>query len=293
MREVTPQVEIIAETKMDFEQLQSYLDTIGATEYDPQPAEADGESLVIAAGKTCYRSWQPGLNPNVTRTRNDAKEYIGNIIDTGHGSVLEHASVSFLIYNVSRVFTHELVRHRVGTAFSQESLRFVRLTDIDFWIPRILKDEDNDAGEGVALIKTVIEYLESAQEKLAKIYQIDERKSFAMKKKLTSAFRRIAPMGVATCIVFSMNLRTARHLIPLRTSRHSEEEIRLVFSQIAEILVERFPNVFQDFHFRRVSGYKEWYAENAAQPYDKSDYELRNLEQQIEKPEKPKKNGQE
>ena len=283
MKEVTPQVEIIAETKMDFEQLQSYLDSIGATEYDPRSAESDGESLVMAAGKACYRSWQPGLNPNVTRTRNDARDYIGNIIGTGHGSVLEHTSVSFLIYNVSRVFTHELVRHRVGTAFSQESLRFVRLADIDFWIPQVLRDEDNETGEGVALIKEAVEYLESVQERLAKIYQIDERKSFAMKKKLTSAFRRVAPIGLATCIVFSMNLRTARHLIPLRTSRHAEEEIRLVFSQIAEILVERFPHVFQDFHSRRIGGYKEWYAENAAQPYDKSDYELRNLERQIEK----------
>ena len=283
MKEVTPQVEIIAETKMDFEQLQSYLDSIGATEYDPRSAESDGESLVMAAGKACYRSWQPGLNPNVTRTRNDARDYIGNIIGTGHGSVLEHTSVSFLIYNVSRVFTHELVRHRVGTAFSQESLRFVRLADIDFWIPQVLRDEDNETGEGVALIKEAVEYLESVQERLAKIYQIDERKSFAMKKKLTSAFRRVAPIGLATCIVFSMNLRTARHLIPLRTLRHAEEEIRLVFSQIAETLVERFPHIFQDFHSRRIGGYKEWYAENAAQPYDKSDYELRNLERQIEK----------
>ena len=181
------------------------------------------------------------------------------------------------------MFTHELVRHRVGTAFSQESLRFVRLADIDFWIPQVLRDEDNETGEGVALIKEAVEYLESVQERLAKIYQIDERKSFAMKKKLTSAFRRVAPIGLATCIVFSMNLRTARHLIPLRTSRHAEEEIRLVFSQIAETLVERFPHIFQDFHSRRIGGYKEWYAENAAQPYDKSDYELRNLERQIEK----------
>ena len=87
-------------------------------------------------------------------------------------------------------------------------------------------------------------------------------------------------------------VRTARHLIPLRTSRHAEEEIRLVFSQIAEILVERFPHVFQDFHSRRVGGYREWYAENASQPYDKSDYELRNLERQIEKLESSEEHNQ-
>ena len=41
---------------MDFEQLQSYLDSIGATEFDPRSAESDGESLIMAAGKACYRS---------------------------------------------------------------------------------------------------------------------------------------------------------------------------------------------------------------------------------------------
>ena len=69
--------------------------------------------------------------------------------------------------------------------------------------------------KALPLIKEAVEYLESVQERLAKIYQIDERKSFAMKKKLTSAFRRVAPIGLATCIVFSMNLRTARHLHPI------------------------------------------------------------------------------
>lgn len=72
----------------------------------------------MAAGKAYYRSWQPGLNPNVTKTRDGAKGYIRNIIGTGHGSVLEHTPVSFLIYNVSRVFTHELVRHRGGELHS-------------------------------------------------------------------------------------------------------------------------------------------------------------------------------
>lgn len=277
MNPVKPKVKMIAETKLDTEQLGAYLDEIGATEYNPQQTESDGESLIMASGKGCYRSWGLGLNANVTRTRDDPKAYIGNIIGTGHGSVLEHASVSFMLYNISRVFSHEVCRHRVGTSISQESLRFVRLTDLGFWIPKVLEDKDNDLGEGVALIKETVEYLERVQQRLAEIYRIDAEQSFVMKKKLTSAFRRVAPIGLATCMVMSMNLRTARHLIQLRTSRHAEEEIRLVFSQIAELLREKFPNVFQDFHYRRVGGYKEWYAENASQPYDRSEYEYRQL----------------
>jgi len=60
--------------------------------------------------------------------RSDRREYFENLLRSAHGSVLEHAGYSFALRNVSRVFTHELVRHRAGSAFSQESLRYVRLT---------------------------------------------------------------------------------------------------------------------------------------------------------------------
>jgi hypothetical protein len=39
----------------------------------------------------CYRSWEPGLNPNVTKIRRDRKAYFDNILKSGHGSILEHA----------------------------------------------------------------------------------------------------------------------------------------------------------------------------------------------------------
>jgi thymidylate synthase (FAD) len=58
-----------------------------------------------------------------------------NILRSGHEWVLEHASFTFVLHNVSRVLTHELIRHRPGTAVSQESLRFVRLDEIPFWFP--------------------------------------------------------------------------------------------------------------------------------------------------------------
>ncbi len=62
-----------------------------------------GELLVEFAGRACYRSWEPGLNPNVTRIRTDTREYFANILRSGHGSVLEHANYSFAMRNVSRV----------------------------------------------------------------------------------------------------------------------------------------------------------------------------------------------
>ena len=68
----------------------------------------------------CYRSWEPGLNPNVTRIRTDQAKYLENILASAHGSVLEHVSFTFVLHNVSRVFTHEVVRHRPGVAMWEE-----------------------------------------------------------------------------------------------------------------------------------------------------------------------------
>ncbi|HNR37382.1 MAG TPA: FAD-dependent thymidylate synthase, partial [Candidatus Hydrogenedentes bacterium] len=74
------------------------------------------------------------------------------------------------------------------------------------------------------------------------------------KKKLTSAFRRIAPDGVATTIGWSSNFRTLRHVIERRTDPAAEEEIRLVFGLVHEILRDRYPNVFGDYTVELVDG---------------------------------------
>ena len=65
--------------------------------------------------------------------------------------------------NVSRVFTHELVRHRAGSAFSQESLRYVRLTDIGFRVPPALEPVREQV---LSLVEQLEEFQVSAAEKL-------------------------------------------------------------------------------------------------------------------------------
>jgi thymidylate synthase (FAD) len=74
----------------------------------PWSTDADGgPALVEFAGRACYQSWS---KPN-PRTASNAS-YLRHIIDVGHFSVLEHATVSFYISGVSRACTHELMRHR-------------------------------------------------------------------------------------------------------------------------------------------------------------------------------------
>jgi thymidylate synthase (FAD) len=206
-----------------------------------QTAVNGGELLVEFGGRACYRSWEPGLNPNVSKVRTDQREYFANILRSAHGSVLEHSNYSFAIRNASRVFTHELVRHRAGSAFSQESLRYVRLTDIGFRMPPALEPVREQ-------VLSIVEQLEEFQLSAAKALGIDEEGvPFHVKKEITSALRRLAPIGLSTDIVWTANARTLRHVIEMRTAEGAEEELRLVFDSVARIMQVEAPGLFQDF----------------------------------------------
>jgi len=150
--------------------------------------------------------------------------------------------------------THELVRHRVGTGISQESLRYVRLDELRAWMPECFAQDEWAA----AKFQEVFEYLEQTQKELAEHFKIDDIKDFATKKKLTSAFRRLAPIGLATSIGWSANIRTLRFVLQQRTSRHAEEEIRFVFNEVGKIVSARYPNLFADFQRETVDGLGEW-----------------------------------
>lgn len=246
MHETKPTVHLIARPQLDLDGMRAYLRDVGGESWlerrlGEDERATDGEMLVEFGGRACYRSWEPGLNPNVTRIRTDRDEYFANLLRSAHGSVLEHANYSFALRGVSRVFTHELVRHRAGSAFSQESLRYVRLTDIGFRVPPALEPVRER-------MLNVVEQLEELQVDLAKELEIDaEGVPFHVKKEVTSALRRLAPIGLSTDIVWTANARTLRHVIEMRTAEGAEEELRLVFDQVARIMLDEAPGLFQDF----------------------------------------------
>lgn len=267
MHKVEPKVFLIGETRLvndrGVPELGAYLDHIGVgggpTGDDPEAwstnAPSDSEELIEVMGRLCYRSWRPGMNANVTRVREGNDKYLRNILDTGHGSVTEHAVLNWIFADVSRVFTHELVRHRVGTAISQESLRFVRLTDLGQWLPAVVRENP----EAVAIFEETFGRLEGLQHKLAEIFRLDdEGVPFKVKKILTSAMRRVAPIGLATTIGWSCNFRTLRHVLEMRTGPEVEEEFRLVFEQVGTIAMKRYPNVLADFEVMEVEGHKQF-----------------------------------
>ena len=85
-----------------------------------------GEGLIEVSGRVCYMSF------GSKRRRRTNKDYIGHILEVGHGSVLEHAAWNFIITGVSRSFTHELIRHRAGFGYSQLIQRYVDESSADF-----------------------------------------------------------------------------------------------------------------------------------------------------------------
>src|SRR5271156_6392800 len=169
MRFVEPEVYVIAETKVDLTQVKQMLRDLGGSTAlgwlaNTLPSsQSEGELLTEIAGRICYKSFGVGLNPNVTKIRQSSQDYVDNTLAKGDGSIFEHASCTFAFLNVSRVFTHELVRHRVGVAISQESLRYVRPTELGYWLPPELQDKKNQ-------IKTIVENIEKDYRELESTY---------------------------------------------------------------------------------------------------------------------------
>ncbi len=247
MRSVEPQVILISRPDLDYDAVADYLREVGGAAWLERLDRGelnDAQNLAEFAGRLCYRSWEPGLNPNVTKVRTDQADYLRNILASLHGSVLEHLNFGFVLHDVSRVMTHELIRHRPGVAVSQESLRFVRLDEIPFWFPQWAREDE----ELMKRASGLLEELEAFQLWMAGHFGLDDDGvAFAEKKHKTSFMRRFAPEGVATGLVWTANVRTLRHTIEARTASGAEEEIRLVFGRIGEIMRAECPALFGDY----------------------------------------------
>lgn len=256
MKTVTPKTFLVGVTSPRMSAVAEYLKHTGQEEFlSSLEAATCGPELCLVSmfAKMCYKSLVPGKNANVTRIR-DIEENLMSTLDAGHGSVFEHVSLNFVTTDCSRVFTHELVRHRVGTAFSQTSGRYVSIESLDVVLPPELADPT----EGVAqYVQETVELLEARLRNLRSML-IKEGMVFADKKRLTSAIRRLAPNGQANEIAWTVNVRALRHLLEMRTSRAAEWEMRVVFADVARIIQERWPLMLHGGRCETVDGLPEW-----------------------------------
>lgn len=302
-RFVTPKVYWIGFTEIRDDAINQYLDDTGNADFRISVQEARSQGLSNAEilcsffAKLCYKALSLGKNSNVSRVR-DIPSNLEACFNHGHGSVLEHVQFNFVIADCSRIFTHELVRHRIGTAFSQTSGRYCRLDSIPIvWDPVLdpvkeLWASQLDSTEATVYLTECKLGLRKPPESrpdapadfyfgecvlgngqteaaLAGKWVPDDSFDFTKRKQITSAIRRIAPNGQANEIGFSCNLRSLRHMIMMRTGRFAEWEIRVVFEQIYLLLKEHYPMIFYGAKEEVVDGIIE-VSGMQMQPYDKT-----------------------
>lgn len=253
MSTVTPKTFLIGMTAIDVKGLTDYLKYTGNEDFLRDMCRDDLANLVSFYAKLCYASLSKGKNDNLTRTRS-VEDNIKAVLASAHGSVLEHVTFNFVTTDCSRVFTHELIRHRVGTAFSQTSGRYVRTDSLEV----VLEDPILEKYGVLMQLYSVMEDLSVVYNGVCqKIFTENPNMSFEEKKKVTSALRRILPNGQANEIGWSANVRALRHLIQMRTSRHAEWEIRTVFAEVFALCSEKTPILFSDANVEIVDGLPE------------------------------------
>ncbi len=252
---------LTGQTRVNRETLRKWLDHVGATKFQIDTDATDSEVLLQTAGKRCYMSFQVDLNRNLTKVREDMAEFIGNILQTKHGSVLEHVVFNFALEGVSRVFTAEMNRHRAGWSISEGSLRYIRFDDIPYWLPDCIRANPADSPDLVAKKRATRDLFAAAFEQdqtnyaaLESIWADELASNFKGKKQITSMMRRVIGIGVSTGGVWSGNIRALRWLFTLRCSPEAEEEILCVANMMLEAMREAEPLLFGDF-YKDVDGY--------------------------------------
>lgn len=263
MELVKPKVHLVGVTQVDAHAIQVYLEETGNLEFMETFKQAISEGISAAEAlcsmfaKLCYKSLTTKGNKNISRVR-DIRKNIEGCFNTGHGSVFEHCGFNFIITDCSRVFTHEIVRHRVGTAFSQTSGRYVRSNNLQMVLedPIVDKVPMNSGGSLLADMEAWAKEIEDQYNQIEADMDWDSM-DMNMRKKVTSYLRRMLPGGQANEIGFTCNLRTLRHLVQMRTSRYAEWEIRYVFEQIFNLVRADYPMVFFGATTEEVDGVLE------------------------------------
>lgn len=203
------------------------MDEVG---YEDDWKASESDELAEFAGRSCYLSYD---RPNPATATNEA--YLKNILDQGHESVFEHASVTFYVSGVSRNLLLELERHR-HISFSVLSTRYVDAQKM-----------------GMSIHPNTPEYVIPAVRELSDRAQLIARETFLLMrdmgypaKKAREVARQVLPGNTETRFLVTGNIRAWRDIIQKRYSEFADEEIRMFAGAILTHLKEIAPNSVQD-----------------------------------------------
>lgn len=205
---------------------------------EDQDQGSDGARLIECAGRACYDSFGG-------RSRSSAG-YHEHIKAVGHGSVTEHASISFYIEGISRGLSHELVRHRHAN-ISQRSTRYVDESESEWvWHPLIERfglatDQKERLSE---LARSVYRFLVEAIEQ--SLVDRDTDRATA-RKQARGAARGALGNALSTALVWTVNVRSLRNFLEQRASPFADAEIRLLANAIYQAAQEIIPEYLDDY----------------------------------------------
>ena len=169
----------------------------------PKPDE-----LVAAAARLCYRD-VTAADLLLGETESLSEELLGHIWRSGHHSPFEHAVFTFAVDGLSRVASHQLVRHRIAS-FSQQSQRYVRMDAADVVVPPVVAAYPEAA-------RLFVQQAQAAHETYKKLLSLGIPAEDA---------RFVLPHGWETHLVLTMNARELHHFFRLRLCRRAQWEIR-------------------------------------------------------------------
>ncbi len=182
-------------------------------EHTPEP-----ERVVAMAARLCYSA--AGAEELAERmTKEQVEKLLSKIVKMGHASTMEHVSFTFGIEGVSRVLTHQLVRHRLAS-YSQQSQRYVAEHDFEYIIPPTIAGKP----EAMARFEALMEEVQTAYNELADMGIPKEDARYVLAN------------ATETKIVVTMNARSLMHFFNLRCCNRAQWEIRdLAYKMLAEV----------------------------------------------------------
>lgn len=208
--------------------------------WQPEVSTTGPDVVPEIAGRICYQSF-PNPRPGGNRA------YLERILSESHGSVLEHAQIGFVIHGVSRSLTHELIRHKAGTAVSELSQRFVDAKDLGFVVPpKYFLKYGSDGSAWGNLPLDFLRAVKASSDCYRETSRVPDGSTTLERKRIRESARSVLPNCVETHIAFSGNLRAWRNIMEQRGSIHADMEIRRLAVKILPHLKKYAPNVFQD-----------------------------------------------
>ncbi|MDY3118138.1 MAG: FAD-dependent thymidylate synthase [Peptoniphilus sp.] len=211
----------------------------------------EGAAVVAKAAKLCYSpvgvdEIEEKLNPV------EIERFVAMLADMGHASPMEHVSFTFAIEGVSRVLTHQLVRHRLAS-YSQQSQRYVRLDRFEYVIPKAIERDEAAKARFVQSMQEAHRAYEDLTEQLKAVYVkelteagVEEKKAARQaEKRAIEDARYVLPNACETKIVVTMNARSLMHFFTMRLCNRAQWEIREMALAMLKEVKAVAPEIFK------------------------------------------------